>query len=99
MQFDPDGVIANGRPFFGIWKPPRIVETKPTINHRVVSDEVNRPDLVSWRVYEDPSLFWVIALRNGLLLPITDMQIGQMLICPNIEDVQAGLQNADNLRE
>lgn len=99
LKFDRTGRLAEGRPFFGLWSPPVIIETKPTITHRVVSDEVTRPDLVSWRVYEDPTLFWVIALRNGFLLPITDMRPGQLLICPNIEDVMAGLQNADIARE
>lgn len=80
--------------FFDIFKVPKIVETKPATTFRVTSRYLNRPDLIAHQVYNDVTMFWPIAIRNNILNPLTDMQIGQVLRIPNIEDVLAGLQRS-----
>lgn len=77
--------------YFGSWKPPKVIERLPVTIHIVVADEVNRPDLVSFRVYSRSDIFWAIALRNSILMPLTDMVSGLSLQCPHIEDILSAL--------
>lgn len=77
--------------YFGVWRPPEIIETLPLTVHIVKMEEVNRPDLIAYRVYGNPTLFWVIALRNNILLPLRDMTTGLSLSCPNIDDIMRAL--------
>lgn len=81
-----------GKPFFDLWVPPRIKETKPPTIVRVTARYAKRPDLIASDVYGDVTLYWVIAIRNGLMLPILDLEVGRMIIVPAMEDVMAGLQ-------
>jgi hypothetical protein len=85
--------------FFGTWRPPQIIETKPPIRHKVLVDEATRPDLISFRVYGDVTLFWAIAMRNNLLLPLVELQEFQqdprrVLLCPQMDDIQRALENS-----
>lgn len=87
--------------FFGSWRPPQIIETKPPIRHKVTAEERTRPDLVSYRVYGDPTLFWAIAMRNNMLLPLTELaefadDPRKVLLCPQMDDVQRALQNSSS---
>lgn len=77
--------------YFGVWRVPNIRATKPESIHRVSPDEKCRPDLIAFHVYGNPSLFWAIAIRNGILLPIRDITIGQVLVCPHLDDIMASL--------
>ncbi len=37
--------------------------------HIVTSNEVNRLDLIAWKYYQNPELFWVIMAVNNILNP------------------------------
>jgi hypothetical protein len=87
----PGLVDRSGTVYFGLWQPPEITERRSPTVHLVAPDEVGRPDLVSFRVYRDPHLFWAIALRNGVQMPLTEIRVGVRYICPHIDDVTAGL--------
>lgn len=80
-----------GQTYFGVWRAPEIIETLPITIHIVKIEELHRPDLIAYRVYGNPTLFWVIAIRNNLLLPLRDMKTGLSLSCPNIGDVTRAL--------
>jgi hypothetical protein len=77
--------------YFGTWKVPRIREVRPVSYHIVTPDEVTRPDRISDRVYGRSDLWWAIAVRNGILLPIIDIVPGQSLSCPHLDDITAAL--------
>lgn len=83
--------------YFGSWKPPKIMERRPTAIHIVVADELHRPDLISFRVYSRSDMFWAIAVRNGIIMPVVDMVKGQPLTCPHIEDILAALSTSTSL--
>lgn len=84
----------TGKPYFDLWRVPRIRETKPPTIVRVTARYRYRPDLLAYDVYGDVSLFWVIAVRNGILFPLRDMEVGKVLFAPAQEDVMAGLQSS-----
>lgn len=77
--------------YFGSWKIPKIRELRQPTYYIVAQDEVHRPDLISYRVYGRVDLWWVIAIRNGLLLPVTDLVSGQSLTCPHLDDIMSAL--------
>lgn len=77
--------------YFGAWRPPIIREIRPVSYHIVVKDEIHRPDLISYRVYGRSDLWWAIAIRNNLLLPIIDTEAGHSLACPHLDDIMAAL--------
>lgn len=79
--------------FFGTWNPPKIFETKAPTYHVLAADEKHRPDLVAYRVYNDPNLFWAIALRNNIAMPLIDMTAGLVLTCPHIDDISAAVSS------
>lgn len=82
------------KPFFDLWNPPRIRETKPPTIVRVNARYLYRPDLIASDIYGDPTLFWVVAIRNGITFPMRDIRAGQVLYVPALEDVMAGLQES-----
>ena len=77
--------------FFGTWKPPKIKERLQPIVYRVSPQEIKRPDLISYQVYRDPNMFWAIALRNNIIMPLKDIRVGQTLLCPHIDDILSAL--------
>lgn len=53
--------------------------------HRIVGDEVGRPDLISFREYGTPSLYWFILKVNGIIDPY-DLDVGSLLEVPSLLD-------------
>ena len=53
--------------------------------HRIVADEVGRADLVSFREYGTPSLYWFILKVNGIIDPY-DLDVGSLLEVPSLLD-------------
>jgi hypothetical protein len=47
----------------------------------VLSGEACRLDLISYRIYTVPDLWWVIALMNNIRNPFTSPGVGQQLRC------------------
>lgn len=86
-----------GETYFGTWRAPKIVERRRPIIYKVRPDEKYRPDLVASRVYGNPNLFWAIAIRNAILLPMKDLTPGLTLLCPHIDDVQAAVASSNSL--
>ena len=82
--------------FFGTWAPPKIYEATEPNYHVVTADEIVRPDLIAYRVYKDPNLWWVIALRNNIGFPLIDLTAGMVLVCPNINDISAAMSTQGN---
>lgn len=77
----------NGKPVFGLFESPR--EFNPpvlqTFVHRVKQHEVGFLDLLARLYYGDESLWWVIALVNGLTDVEREMYAGQALSIPTRE--------------
>lgn len=53
----------------------------------VTQEFINRPDLLSSKVYGTPELWWVIYEFNEIQDPIIDLKVGQVLRIPEIERV------------
>jgi len=84
-----------GETYFGVWRSPNIIEKKPPTIYQVRPEEVNRPDLIAYRVYGNPTFFWAIAVRNAILLPMIEVVVGLTLLCPHIDDVLAAVSSSN----
>lgn len=63
----------------------------------VIQEYINRPDLLSHRVYGTPELWWVIFDFNEIQDPITQLKIGQLLRIPDIDRVLIAIDNINNI--
>lgn len=54
-------------------------------------DLIRRPDLISFKAYGNPDLWWVIYEYNQIRDPIFDLRIGQIIRIPSIDRVTAAI--------
>jgi hypothetical protein len=52
--------------------------------HQVRPEEEDRLDLISYRYYQTPLLWWIIAEANGLTNLLVGPEVGDMLRVPSI---------------
>ena len=66
QQLDSDGRAVNVYAW-GTWEPPDIQPHDSDSVYVVTDNDVGRADLISFKFYGTPDLFWVILLLNGIL--------------------------------
>ena len=54
---------------------------------RFASEYVGRLDLLSYKAYDTPYLWWVLALANGIDDPFDDALVDVMIMVPDLIDV------------
>lgn len=55
--------------------------------HQVGTGEVGRIDLIAFRYYGNPALWWAIAEANAIAFPLTDIVSGLVLRIPAYQTV------------
>ena len=55
--------------------------------YRVVTADLMRPDLISYKNYGTVEFWWIICLVNNIDNPLIDLEIGQILSIPAQQDV------------
>ncbi len=63
------------------------------IEHEIKPDELNRADLVSYRVYSNPALYWVVLVAAGVEDEKDNMQYGQKLLLPPANWVRSRIRH------
>lgn len=53
-----------------------------------VKSEENRPDQISYRIYDDTQYWWVIMLYNDIL-DVEDIEIGMVLSYPDADELDS----------
>lgn len=104
-NFKPYTRYTNGNTFanrenqlFLILRPP--LNLQPSAGDTfvtVTADVVNRPDLISSKVYGIPDLWWAIYEFNQIRDPLFDLQIGQILRIPNKTSVLTAIQQLNKV--
>jgi hypothetical protein len=61
--------------------------------YRTSSDDIARPDLISYKSYKTVKYWWLICLVNNISNPLTDIEEGMILKIPNIHDILNFYQN------
>ena len=88
-----DETIIEGVRRRGVWRAP-IFSEEDAARHTVTSKDVGHMDLIAVMHYgeENEHLWWVIAWVNRIKNPITDMEIGQQLLIPPINEIATALE-------
>lgn len=74
---------SNGVPFWGTWIPADIPFSPADQYHVVSSLDVGRLDLIAYKFYQTPELWWVLAAVNEIFFPPEDMEEGDVLRIPD----------------
>jgi hypothetical protein len=61
--------------------------------YRTNSDDVARPDLISYKVYKTVKYWWLICIVNSINNPLIDIEEGMILKIPSIHDILNFYQN------
>ena len=67
----------------------KITMEYPPSYYRVNGSDLMRPDIISYKMYGTVRFWWIIMLVNEIGCPLTDMEVGQILIIPNKLDIYA----------
>jgi len=72
---------------------------RPLSYYQIREQDLGRPDLLSYKLYGDTSLWWIIFKYNNIDDVWNDMEIGQIIAVPDRQDIEdfyissRGLQN------
>jgi len=53
----------------------------------VTQEDINRFDLISYKVYRSVYYWWIIAKRNNIIDPYNELYVGMKLYIPNRSEV------------
>ena len=74
--------FKNGVKFWGTWRPKDIPFSPMDIYHTVKPEDARRIDLISYRYYRTPELWWVIAAANLIFFPAEELVEGLVIRVP-----------------
>jgi hypothetical protein len=79
--------LVDNTKFWETWEPINIPPS-PTDFYVTVNQAVEgRLDLLSYRYYNTPELWWVLAEVNGIFFPPDDLKIGMVLRIPSFTSI------------
>jgi len=71
----------------------------PTTTYQITNGEVQRPDLLSFKIYYRADYWWVLLKFNNIMDPFTELNTpGMVLEVPDIKDIQDYYMNVKNRR-
>jgi hypothetical protein len=73
----------NGRYFFGSFPVIDLPLHQTDQFYVLEAEDVGRPDLIAYKFYKTPSLYWVILWVNNIIDPFEDMYPGMLLRLPS----------------
>jgi hypothetical protein len=56
-------------------------------NYRIIQEDLQRPDLIAHKVYDNVNLWWFICFINQIVNPFDELVVGEVLIIPSIFDL------------
>lgn len=65
----------------------KFVTNYPVQYYRIETQDVGRPDLISYKIYGTVSYWWLILSLNSIEDPFNDMVVGTLLMIPDSMDV------------
>jgi len=72
------------RYFMGTFTPPIIPSDSTDKFYVLEAGDVGRADLISYKMYKTPGLYWVILYMNNIIDPFEDMYPGMLLRIPTL---------------
>ena len=77
------------RAYLGTWESRNLTEDPSDQLYVLEEYEVGRPDLISYRYYKTPKLYWLILHVNDISDPFEDMYPGMLIRIPALQRVLA----------
>ena len=65
----------------------KFVTKYDTSSYRVNEADLQRPDLISYRIYGTVKYWWLVLSYNGISNPFTELETGDIIQLPNILDI------------
>lgn len=81
---------ASGIDFYETYVIHTFPQAVTDIYHIITPGEAGRLDLIAYRYYGSPALWWVLAEANGLAFPMVDACSGLVLRVPAYQGVLGG---------
>jgi hypothetical protein len=69
------------------WRMPRVGPDKSDTIMTVLAGEEGRLDILSWRIYKTPVLWWVLALVNNIQNPFEEPVAGDRIRVPSLQRI------------
>jgi len=85
-----DDLVRPGTLRYKLWKIPSISLINAT-RYTVTRDNLKRIDWISYQMYGDSALWWVLALVNHIRNPLRDLVAGVTLTVPTMSAITASL--------
>ena len=85
--FSQDLFLINGKRVWGTWESPKIPNSPFDNYHTVTQMDAGRLDLISYKYYQTPELWWVLATANGLFFPADELVAGMILRIPDLNQI------------
>lgn len=86
-------INREGQKFLLLKKPLSLGTDSTDTLVAVKQEDILRPDLISFKAYQTPDLWWVILEYNNIQDPLFELQVGQILKIPTIDRVLLAIQN------
>lgn len=85
-----DDAVVQGRQCLGLWRKPTINVTDAPL-HMTQASDWGALDGLAFRHHRDHSIWWAIALCNGIENPLRGVVAGQTLTVPSPPEATAAL--------
>lgn len=93
-----NGLVATNRsnqPFLVLRRPLNLEPSEDDTIVVITQEYTKRPELLSSKAYGTPDYWWVIYEFNGIMDPLFDLKIDQVLRIPSLERVVRALANTE----
>jgi len=92
-RYSPYHSTSQDNGYLGLWSPRNIPFQKDDIFVEIESKYHQRPDLLSYDLYDTVNLWWVFAVRNPDTIkdPIFDLVSGSRIYLPKITTIKTAL--------
>jgi hypothetical protein len=87
----------EGVPFLVLRKSLNLQPSSTDTLVTITQDIANRPDLISYKAYGIPDLWWVIYEFNQIYDPLFGLKTGQILRIPDKTSVLTAIQNLNKV--
>lgn len=81
--------------FLILRRPLNLTEDEGDVFVEITQDLEKRPDLVAFKAYEDPNLWWVIFELNEIRDPFFDLVAGQLIRLPALDRLLEAIEELE----
>ena len=78
----------------------RVFKIKRNVSfYTLRQEDIYRPDLLSFRLYSNPNLWWILFKYNNIDDVWNDLEVGQVIHVPSYADIEDFVSEAQKLNK